>query len=137
MSIYKYKGVYTKVIEGLNPIDLNDRVSEHKAIQLALPEYFHHKAKVCWKYFSSSAAIFAYKGKIVVTDETLILSFYHGIIDGREIWTDVRWTCDEWSDLEQILDERYNEFDEEERNQWEKLYAENPEFDSVVVYNIV
>lgn len=137
MAIYKFKGVYTRVIVGHKPIDWNDRGHEHEAIQLELPEYFCHKAKVCWKYFSSAAAIFAYKGKIVVTDESLELTDSVRLLpSGNKIYGCTRWICDSWSELEQILAERYDEFDDDERDEWENLYTENPEFDSVIEYKL-
>ncbi len=59
------------------PVDRNDPESAETAIRWSLPSWFCKNAKtVYYKYFEGSAYVFEYKGRLVVTDESLELTEY-------------------------------------------------------------
>lgn len=64
----------THMIVGYRPTDRNDHENERSAVELALPDSFSEKAKACWEYFEDAAFIFEYKNRLVVTDESRLLS---------------------------------------------------------------
>jgi hypothetical protein len=103
----KFLNEHTRILKGIHPVDMNDRMSEGTAVELDLPDNFSDKAKACWNYFEGAAFIFEYDGKLTVTDEGLNLTA-HG--DGiHEAFGAPRWVCDSWEELEQILEEIYDE----------------------------
>ena len=100
------------ILDGKHPIDKNDPQSAASAIELALPTGFSEKAKACWKYFDDTAFLFEYKGKLVVTDESLWLTAYgNGTLESPLGFP--RFTCDSWEELEKVLELTY---DDERRN---------------------
>ena len=103
----KFLNEHTHILHGLKPVDKNDPENQCTAVELALPDNFSEKAKACWHYFRGSAYIFEYGKCLVVTDESLMLTS-HG--DGRnEPVGFPRWVCDSWKELENILEDTYDE----------------------------
>ena len=70
----KYARDDIRIYTDLHPIDRNDPDSEGSAIEYSLPMRFSNKAQACWKYFSGAAYLFEYKGRLVMTDESLYLT---------------------------------------------------------------
>ena len=97
---------------GEQPVDRNDPESAKYALGLTLPEGFSDKAWACWDYFDGAAFIYGYKGRLVVTDEALELSEAGDGSRGNP-YGGPRWTVDSWEELEQILEEVYDELKEE------------------------
>ena len=98
----------THILHGLKPVDMNDRKSERTAVEPALPENFSGKAKACWRYFEGVAFIFEYKNRLVITDEALELTEHGDGTPGNPLEFP-RWVCDSWEELEQILEETYDD----------------------------
>ena len=106
----KFFNEHTRILKGIRPVDMNNRMSEGTAVELDLPDNFSDKAKACWNYFEGAAFIFEYDGKLTVTDEGLNLTA-HG--DGiHEAFGAPRWVCDSWEELEQILEKVYDELED-------------------------
>ena len=106
----KFLNEHTRILKGIHPVDMNDRMNEGTAVELDLPDNFSDKAKACWNYFEGAAFIFEYDGKLTVTDEGLNLTA-HG--DGiHEAFGAPRWVCDSWEELEQILEKAYDELED-------------------------
>lgn len=93
----------TRIIHVFKPVDMNDRESEGTAVGLTLPRNFSDKAKACWEYFTGSAFIFEYKNKLIITDEALDLTAHD------KPFGSPRWVCGSWDELEQILEETYDD----------------------------
>lgn len=96
------------VLEGLEPIDMNDRASEHTAIEYSLPTRFSGKAKACWDYFSGAAFLFEYKGRLVITDEGLYLT-EHGDGSHEAPFGAPRGEFDSWEEVETWLEAVYDD----------------------------
>ena len=97
---------------GEQPVDRNDPKAAKFALGLTLPEGFSDKAKACWDYFDGAAFIFGYKGRLVVTDEALELTVA-GDGSRENPYGGPRWICDSWEELEEILEEVYDELKED------------------------
>ena len=95
---------------GEKPVDMNDREAEDAAVELTLPEGFSNKAKACWDYFEGAGFIYVYKDHLVVTDEGLYLT-EHGDDTHEAPFGAPRWVCDTWEELEQILEETYDDLE--------------------------
>ena len=97
---------------GEHPIDRNNPEQAATAIELTLPTGLSAKAWKCWDYFDGTAFAYEYQGRLVVTDEALELTEYG---DGsREApFGAPRWVCDSWEELEQILEETYDDLKED------------------------
>lgn len=67
----------------IQPIDHNDPEAAKTALQIFLPDSIDIRAKLALRYLDDTAFIFWYKGKLVVTDESLALTEYEGVIPGR------------------------------------------------------
>ena len=95
------------------PVDRNDPEGAKTAIELDLPEGFSDKAKACWEYLEGAAAIFLYRGKLVLTDEALELTDA-----GDGSWENPcggpRWVGSSWEGLERFLETVYDELQEDE-----------------------
>ena len=91
-----------------DPEDRNDPEAAKSAIEYTIPEGFSDKAHAVWNYLEGAAFIFEYKGKLVVTDESLDLTVFG---DGsREApLGGPRFVCDSWEELEAWLDLVYDE----------------------------
>ena len=92
----------TCIIRGLTAIDRNDPESAKSAIEYAVPDGFCEEAKAMMKELEGTAFIFAYKGKLVLTDETLSLTAYEN--------DKPRIVCPDWDDLECWLTASYEDF---------------------------
>lgn len=90
------------------PIDRNDPEGAKEAMELTLPEGFSEKAKAAWNYFDDTAFLFAYKDRLVVTDESLWLTEW-GDGSAAAPWGGPRWECDTWEELEQALEGTYDD----------------------------
>ena len=90
------------------PVDMNDREHERTAVELSLPDSFSQKAKVCFHSMEGTAFIFAYNGKLVLTDESLWLTEYgEGTFEAPYGWP--RWTCDSWEEMERSLEDAWDD----------------------------
>lgn len=95
-----------RVLEGLIPVDHNDPASAASAVELSVPTEFSSKAKAVMAYFDDSAFIFEYKGRLVVTDESLWLTG-HGDGSCEAPLGSPRFVCDSWDELEDWLEKVY------------------------------
>ena len=97
---------------GEHPIDRNNPEQTATAIELTLPTGLSAKAWKCWDYFDGTAFAYEYQGRLVVTDEALELTEY-GDGSHEAPFGAPRWVCDSWEELEQILEETYNDLKED------------------------
>ena len=84
-------------------IDRDDPQASKNAIEYELPTGFSEKAKRFWEYLEGTAFIFSYKGRLVVTDESLALT------DGGDgTWENpircIRGSFKNWKALERWLE---------------------------------
>ena len=89
----------------VNPaIDRNDPQAAATAIELEFPETFSRKAWRVIRYLEGAICLYAYKGRFIVTDESLELTAYG---DGsREApYGAPRFICDSLDELEQTLED--------------------------------
>ena len=93
---------------GEKPVDRNNPELAERAVELSLPEGFSDKAKKCWDYFDGTAFAFEYGGRLIVTDESLELSAFGDGSPEAPIGFP-RWECDSWQELEEILEETYDD----------------------------
>lgn len=112
MEKFKFLNEHVRILNGEKPIDMNDRKNEYYAIQYDLPDNFSEKAKRhFYDYYDGTALIFEYKGKLVVTDESLWLTEYgDGSADAP--YGCPRWICDSWEQLEKELENNCDELSE-------------------------
>ena len=97
---------------GEDPIDMNDPEGAATAIELTLPTGFSEKAQACWDYFDGTAFLYEYKGRLVVTDESLYLTAHgNGTVEAPLGFP--RWECGSWEELERILEATYDELSED------------------------
>ena len=99
----KYARRDVRIYTDQQPVDRNDPESAASAIEYGLPTGFSGKAKACWQYFSGAAYLFEYKGRLVMTDESLELTEYG---DGsREApFGAPRGEFDTWEEVEEWLE---------------------------------
>ena len=97
---------------GEHPIDRNNPEQAATAIELSLPTGLSAKAWKCWDYFNGTAFAYEYQGRLVVTDEALELTEY-GDGSHEAPFGAPRWVCDSWEELEQILEETYDDLKED------------------------
>lgn len=97
---------------GEHPIDRNNPEQAATAIELTLPTGLSAKAWKCWDYFDGTAFAYEYQGRLVVTDEALELTEY-GDGSHEAPFGAPRWVCDSWEELEQILEETYDDLKED------------------------
>lgn len=97
---------------GEHPIDRNNPEQAATAIELTLPTGLSAKAWKCWDYFDGTAFAYEYQGRLVVTDEALELTEY-GDGSHEAPFSAPRWVCDSWEELEQILEETYDDLKED------------------------
>ena len=98
------------------PVDRNDPDGAKEAIELAFPDGLNWKAKETLNYLDGTAVCYEYKGKLVVTDESLELTAYGDGI--HEAIGFPRGEFDTWEELEAWLTDCYDN----EREYW---YPEN------------
>ena len=109
----KYARDDIRIYTDLHPIDRNDPDSEASAIEYSLPSRFSGKAKACWEYFSGAAYLFEYKGKLVMTDESLYLT-EHGDGSHEAPWGAPRGEFETWDEVEAWLEDVYDELMEDD-----------------------
>ena len=95
-----------KVLSGVEAIDRNDPESAKLAVEFSVPTGFSREAKACMEYFNGTAFIFAYKDKLVLTDESCELTvFGDGSHDAP--LGGPRWIADSWEQMEKTLELNY------------------------------
>lgn len=104
-------------MEKLIPIDMNDVVGALTAIYIPLPESFSARAHKVWDYLEGTAFLFFYKGKYVVTDESLYLT-NHGDGSREAPLSGPRYTCDTLDQVEAWLEYVADRYDEEDYPGW-------------------
>lgn len=97
----------TQVLAGNDPTDRNDPDGAAEAIELSVPTGFSDKAKALMDYLDGTAFIFAYKGQLVLTDESLELT-EAGDGTHEAPYGGPRMVCDSWEELEKRLEEDYD-----------------------------
>ena len=95
---------------GERPVDKNDPAGAASAIELTLPTGFSEKAHARWDYFDGTAFLYEYKGRLVVTDESLYLTT-HGDGTHEAPFGFPRWECDTWEELEEALELTYDDLE--------------------------
>ena len=93
---------------GEYPVDKNDPEESKTAVFYDTPEGFSRKAKATLDYLDDTAWIFAYKDKLVVTDESLYLT-NHGNGTHEAPYGGPRAEFDSWEELEAWLEQVYDE----------------------------
>ena len=106
----KFQRTDIRIYSDLQPIDMNDRASESTAIEYSLPRSFSGNAKACWQYFSGAAFLFEYKGKLVITDESLYLT-EHGDGSHEAPFGAPRGEFDTWEEVEAWLEAVYDDLE--------------------------
>ncbi len=96
--------IYTE----LEPIDRDDPASASTAIEYGLPTGFSGKAHACWQYFSGAAYLFEYKGRLVMTDESLELTEYGDGSHEAPLGAP-RGAFDSWDEVETWLEAVYDD----------------------------
>ena len=104
-----------------NAIDRNDPAAQHTAIEYEFPPEFSPRAKMALDYFEvgtkySTAYLFAYKGRYVVTDESRWLTGHGDGTPGNPMGFP-RWEGNKMEDLEEWLEAVA--IDIEEEGEWE------------------
>ena len=95
---------------GDDPVDRSDREHEHTAFELTLPTGLSGTAQACWDYFDGTAFAYEYKGRLVVTDESLDLAEF-GDGSHEAPFGAPRWVVDSWEELEQVLEATYDDLE--------------------------
>lgn len=99
---YKYQRDDVWMYADQRPTDLLDPESELTAIEYSLPESFSEKAKLVWEYLDGAGFIFEYKGRLVITDESLYLTEAGDGI--HEAIGCPRFEADSWEEIERWLE---------------------------------
>lgn len=116
MTIYndkasKFYRMDTMIIPYIVPVDRHDKMAVFEAICFDVPKGFSNKAKAFMEYLDDTAFIFEYKGKLILTDESLYLTAYgDGINDPIG---GPRWEGYSWDELEKWLEMNYDEMEAE------------------------
>ena len=97
----------------INPgIDRNDPRAEQTAIEIRFPDTFCERAWKVIRYFEGAMFLYVYKGKFVVTDESLYLTD-HGDGSYEAPLGGPRWTGDSLEELETWLLTIADEYDQD------------------------
>lgn len=97
----------------INPgIDRNDPQAEQTAIEIRFPDTFCERAWKVIRYFDGTMFLYVYKGKFVVTDESLYLTD-HGDGSYEAPLGGPRWTGDSLEELEAWLLQIADEYDQD------------------------
>lgn len=95
-----------------DPVDLTDVEGAKEAIAIDWPKSFTEKARKAINYFDDTAWLFYYKGRYVVTDESLYLT---AAGDGKTTAIGFpRWEADSMVEIEAWLETVTDELEEEE-----------------------
>ena len=111
-SRFARNDVYTTSLGGL-PEDANDPEGAAGAVELTLPERFSEKAWALWEYLDDTAFLYEYKGRLVMTDESLDLTV-HGDGSRSAPLGGPRFVCESWEELEAAMEVAYDELREED-----------------------
>lgn len=95
------------ILGGNDPVDRNDPDSAGEAIEFSVPDGFSDKAKALMDYLNGAGFIFAYKGQLVLTDESLELT-EAGDGTHEAPYGGPRMVCDTWEELERRLEDDYD-----------------------------
>ena len=101
---YIYLTDNAELAYGETPKDMQCPQEAYLAIEYSLPQNFSDKAKRYWEYLEGAAFIFEYKGRLVITDESLELTEYE---NGAP-----RWVFNSWKELEEMLEMCYDDYAE-------------------------
>ena len=93
---------------GEYPVDKNDPENALTAIYYSVPTGFSAKAKAVMDYLDDTAWIFEYKGKLIMTDESLYLT-EHGDGSREAPHGFPRDVFDSWEDMEEWLELTYQD----------------------------
>lgn len=99
-------------MEKLIPVDRNDWLGALTAIEVPFPDSFSKRAWKVLDYLDGTAFLFFYKGKYVLTDESLYLT-EHGDGTADAPYGAPRWTGDTLKALERWLEELADFYDED------------------------
>lgn len=94
------------------PVDRNDPDAAETAIEITLPCTFSDKARDVWDYLDGAAFLYIYKGRLVVTDESLELTEAGDGSRGNPYGCP-RWTEDSFEELEKDMEAAYDELKSE------------------------
>lgn len=94
------------------PFDGNDPDAASTAVELQIPETFSNRAKRVIRYFDATAFLYQYKGRFVLTDESLYLTSFGDGSPAAPIGFP-RWTGDSLEELESWLEDLADEFDQD------------------------
>lgn len=94
------------------PVDMNDWLGALTAIEVPFPDSFSTRAKQVLRYLDDTAFLFFYKGKYVLTDESLYLT-EHGDGSPEAPFGAPRWTGDTLTELEQWLLRVADDYDQD------------------------
>ena len=98
--------------EQINPaVDLNDPDAAITAVELRFPDTFSARARRVIRYMEGAMFLYSYKGKFVVTDESLCLSIY-GNGTREAPFAGPRWVGGSLERLEQWLESIADDYDE-------------------------
>ena len=90
------------------PVDMNDPEAAKTAVELQFPETFSPKALACVRDFEGSMYLYRYKGKFVLTDESLYLTD-HGDGSHEAPYGGPRYICDTMEEVESWLEQVYDD----------------------------
>lgn len=108
-----------------NPgVDRNDPEGAKSATELQFPPTFNQQAWRVIRYMEGAMFLYSYKGKLVVTDESLYLTD-HGNGTHEAPYGGPRWVGDSLEDLEQFLTALSKEYDADDTIPgWEARHEE-------------
>ena len=108
------------------PIDMNDPIGAFTAIEIRFPESFSKKAWRVIDYFEGAAFLYVYKGKFVVTDESLYLTM-HGDGTNETPFGGPRAVCETIEAVERWLEQVADEYDKDGSiPEWEAKGEDKP-----------
>ena len=99
-------------MEKLIPVDMNDMLGALTAIEVSFPESFSERARKVLDYLDGTAFLFFYKGKYVLTDESLYLT-EHGDGSADAPFGAPRWIGNTLPELELWLEKLADFYDED------------------------
>lgn len=106
-------------MDKLIPFDGHDVIGSLTAIHVSYPDSFSDRAKKVLRYLDDTAFLFFYKGKYVLTDESLYLTDYGDGSHDAPLGGP-RYTCDTLEQLEAWLEWVADRYDEEDYPGWKK-----------------
>lgn len=99
-------------MEKLIPVDMTEPPGAETATEVPFPESFSKRAKKVLDYLDGTAFLFFYKGKYVLTDESLYLT-PHGDGSADAPLGAPRWTGKTLLELEHWLEDTADFYDED------------------------